>query len=186
MKTGLSIHEVVLENENAWRPEVETRAGLLRIFGVMRDCIFTGCHSTGVLPGGLNVKRRAESLNTRLLKGHAYSDFEGWKKVIREGGNHFKYTLDWVSCFALAVNEQNASLGRVVTAPTNGAGGRNTGGGSGIISFFVTAIVRKRSCLFYSQPLRSGVFLKKELLFPLLWGDARAEIGVSSAMAAVL
>ena len=62
-------------------------------------------------------------LNRKLLGNKTYDDFEGWTKEISEGGTHFNYILDWVSCFALAVNEENASFGRVVTAPTNGAAG---------------------------------------------------------------
>ena len=59
MKTGMSIHEVVMENENAWRPEKETREGILKIWKVMSECIYRGCHTEGMLPGGLNVRRRA-------------------------------------------------------------------------------------------------------------------------------
>ena len=75
------------------------------------------------MPGGLNVKRRAAALNKKLLQGRTYCDYSTWIQAIQEGGNGFNYILDWVSCFALAVNEQNASFGRVVTAPTNGAAG---------------------------------------------------------------
>src|SRR5690606_13422825 len=74
-------------------------------------------------PGGLNVERRASKINKRLLKGRTYDDFNSWVEAIRQGGKDFNYILDWVSCFALAVNEENASFGRVVTAPTNGASG---------------------------------------------------------------
>ena len=123
MKTGLSIHEVVMENESAWRPEKETKDGLVRIWQVMSECIYRGCHTEGILPGGLNVRRRAAGLNKKLVGNKKYNNAEEWIKVIREGGNDFKYILDWVSCFALAVNEENASFGRVVTAPTNGAAG---------------------------------------------------------------
>jgi L-serine deaminase len=89
----------------------------------MSECIYRGCHTEGMLPGGLNVKRRAAELNKKLLGGKKYNDYQSWIATIRSGGNSFKYTLDWVSCFALAVNEENASFGRVVTAPTNGAAG---------------------------------------------------------------
>lgn len=183
MKTGLSIHEVVLENENAWRPDNETREGLMRIYGVMRDCIFKGCHEQGVLPGGLFVKRRASSLNKKLLDNKLYSDFDSWKKAIRDGGNGFKYILDWVSCFALAVNEQNASFGRVVTAPTNGAAGVIPavlmyyiifGGGDSeesIVHFLLTAS-------------EIGSIFKKGATISAAMGGCQAEIGVSSAMAA--
>jgi L-serine dehydratase len=122
-KTGLAIHEVVMENESAWRSESETKAGVLKIWEVMRDCTYRGCHTSGTLPGGLNVKRRAADLNKKLLKGKIYNSQTEWFDAIRQGGNSFQYILDWVSCFALAVNEENASFGRVVTAPTNGAAG---------------------------------------------------------------
>ncbi len=119
----MSIREVVLENEAAWRPEQDTRSGVMKIWEVMKECIYRGCHSEGMLPGGLNVKRRAAALNHKLIAGRPYDNFDSWVQAIRDGGSGFKYTLDWVSCFALAVNEENASFGRVVTAPTNGAAG---------------------------------------------------------------
>src|SRR6201999_1463362 len=122
-KTGLSISEIVSENEMAWRPESETRAGILRIWQTMKECIYRGCHKEGKLPGGLDVSRRAAPLNKRLLKGKTYSNYDEWLMAIRAGGSSFQYILDWVSCFALAVNEENASFSRVVTAPTNGAAG---------------------------------------------------------------
>lgn len=183
MKTGLSIHEVVLENENAWRPEQETRERVLRIYKVMHDCIFKGCHEQGVLPGGLFVKRRASSLNKKLLGNKTYTDFDSWKKAIREGDNSFKYILDWVSCFALAVNEQNASFGRVVTAPTNGAAGVipavlmyyiifcDGDSEDAIINFLLTAS-------------EIGSIFKKGATISAAMGGCQAEIGVSSAMAA--
>ena len=120
---GLSISDVVLENESTWRSEKETRDGLLKIWKAMKDCIFRGCKTEGELPGGLAVRRRAFALNNRLLQNQQFDDFETWLLQIKSGGHDFKYILDWVSCFALAVNEENASFGRVVTAPTNGAAG---------------------------------------------------------------
>jgi len=144
IKTGMAVHEVVMENEQAWRPDTDTRKGLLQIWQVMKECMYRGCHTPGMLPGGLQVKRRSAELNKRLLKGQTYSDYDGWLDALQKGGNDFTYTLDWVSCFALAVNEENASFGRVVTAPTNGAAGLyrrycNT------ILLFVTGTKRKRS-----------------------------------------
>src|SRR5476651_985138 len=123
IKTGLKVSDVVMENELAWRSEKETQDGILNIFRVINECIYKGCHTKGSLPGGLNVARRADKLNKKLLGNANYTDYKSWIKAIRDGGNGFKYTLDWVSCFALAVNEENASFGRVVTAPTNGAAG---------------------------------------------------------------
>ena len=122
-KTGLQIHEVVLENEQVWLEESAIRKQLDAIWQVMRECMYTGCHREGVLPGGLQVNRRASTLNKKLLAGRTYSDYTDWIQAIRAGGRDFQYILDWVSCFALAVNEENASFGKVVTAPTNGAAG---------------------------------------------------------------
>ncbi|MCX6293571.1 MAG: L-serine ammonia-lyase, partial [Sphingobacteriales bacterium] len=122
-KTGLNISDVVLENETAWRSEMDTKNGVLQIWETMKACIYKGCHTQGYLPGGLNVKRRAFDLNKKLLLNSNYSAYESWLECIEKGGHDFSYILDWVSCFALAVNEENASFGRVVTAPTNGAAG---------------------------------------------------------------
>lgn len=106
---GLTIAEIVAANETAWRAAEETAAGLDRIWDVMQRCIDRGCHAEGVLPGGLNVRRRASRLYRRLAE--------------RTEANDPMTALDWVSLFALAVNEENAAGGRVVTAPTNGAAG---------------------------------------------------------------
>jgi L-serine dehydratase len=108
-RTGLSIAEIVRRNEAAWRPPAETDAGLDRIWAVMERCIERGCRGEGVLPGGLQVQRRAGLLLRNLQARPAKADPMA--------------ALDWVSLFALAVNEENAAGGRVVTAPTNGAAG---------------------------------------------------------------
>lgn len=182
-KTGLSISEIVMENELAWQDEAATREGLQQIWQVMKDCMYKGCHSKGTLPGGLMVKRRAAELNVKLLKGIEYSGYNEWISAIRNGGNSFQYILDWVSCFALAVNEENASFGRVVTAPTNGAAGVipavlqyyvlfNDGDQSGKIEqFLLTAS-------------EIGSIFKKGATISAAMGGCQAEIGVSSAMAA--
>jgi L-serine dehydratase len=108
---GLSISSLMLENEMTWRPEPEVRRGLLRIWAVMQECVRRGTASEGVLPGGLEVRRRAPSLYQRLIENP-------------EAGLRDPLTaLDWVNLYALAVNEENAAGGRVVTAPTNGAAG---------------------------------------------------------------
>ncbi|MGI9191977.1 MAG: L-serine ammonia-lyase [Chitinophagaceae bacterium] len=184
MKTGLSIADVVMENEQAWRSEAETRDGVLGIWKVMRECIHRGCHLDGVLPGGLNVVRRAAQLNKKLLneKSNDWS-FEVWMERIRQGGHHFRYTLDWVSCFALAVNEENASFSRVVTAPTNGAAGVIPA----VLMYYVTFcdgysddnIIR-----FLLTASEIGCVFKKGATISAAMGGCQAEIGVSSAMAA--
>jgi len=107
----LSVSQLMLENESAWRPEAETRAGLLNIWNVMQDCVKAGCHAEGILPGGLKVRRRAAELFRTLSSQPEMS--------LRDPLT----TLDWVNLYALAVNEENAAGGRVVTAPTNGAAG---------------------------------------------------------------
>jgi len=107
--TGLSISQVMLANECVWRPEAEVRAGLLHIWQVMQDCVAAGYSHGGLLPGGLKVRRRAPELHRRLNSDPFSTD------PLR--------VMDWVNLFALAVNEENAAGGRVVTAPTNGAAG---------------------------------------------------------------
>jgi L-serine dehydratase len=183
MKTGLTIHEVVMENENAWRSEKETNAGVLNIWRVMKECAYRGCHTSGILPGGLNVKRRAAELNTKLLKGKSYNSFDEWIAAIKSGGNNFQYILDWVSCIALAVNEENASFSRVVTAPTNGA--------AGVIPavlfyylIFNKDINDEKIIHFLLTASEVGSIFKKGATISAAMGGCQAEIGVSSSMAA--
>ncbi|MFL5739976.1 MAG: L-serine ammonia-lyase [Flavisolibacter sp.] len=183
LKTGLAIHEVVMENESAWRNEQETRLAALKIWQVMRECTFRGCHTTGVLPGGLNVKRRAAELNKKLLKGKEYEGYEQWMKAIQEGGNSFQYILDWVSCFALAVNEENASFGRVVTAPTNGAAGVIPA----VLHYYIMfhpGVGEEKIIQFLLTASEIGSIFKKGATISAAMGGCQAEIGVSSSMAA--
>jgi L-serine dehydratase len=106
---GLSIADIMLVNEKASRSEEEIRAGLLHIWSVMEACVQTSLKREGLLPGGLKVRRRAPDWHERLLKEDKDRDPKYWQ--------------EWVNLIALAVNEENASGGRVVTAPTNGAAG---------------------------------------------------------------
>ena len=183
MKTGLAIYEVVLENESTWRPEAETRAGVMDIWKTMRDCMYRGCHNKGTLPGGLNVKRRAFDLNKKLIAGRPYHDYASWLKAIKAGGNHFNYTLDWVSCFALAVNEENAAFGRVVTAPTNGAAGVIPA----VLQYYIAfceGFEEEKIIRFLLTASEIGSIFKKGATISAAMGGCQAEIGVSSAMAA--
>jgi L-serine dehydratase len=183
MKTGLSISEVVMENEHAWRNEPETREGVLNIWHTMRDCIYRGCHVQGELPGGLKVNRRAATLNKKLLKGRPYDNYEQWVAAIREGGSSFQYTLDWVSCFALAVNEENASFGRVVTAPTNGAAGVVPA----VLQYYIAfcdGLDDEQIIRYLLTASEIGSIFKKGATLSAAMGGCQAEIGVSSAMAA--
>ncbi|MBU2665260.1 L-serine ammonia-lyase [Actinoplanes bogorensis] len=106
-ETGLSISRLMLENETAWRPSAEIRTGLLEIWRVMRECVAAGLEAEGVLPGGLKVRRRAAATARQL----------------RAAGSPSEHAMEWLTAYAMAVNEENAAGGRVVTAPTNGAAG---------------------------------------------------------------
>lgn len=105
---GLEIHELMAARERTWHSDAELRAGLLRIWQVMQDCVRRGFEAQGLLPGVLGVRRRAPKLYRQLMSGDAASPM---------------HALDWVNVYALAVNEENAAGGQVVTAPTNGAAG---------------------------------------------------------------
>ena len=106
-ETGLSVSSLMLENEKAWRGEEEIRAGLLEIWRVMQDCVRNGMNHEGILPGGLKVRRRAAPAS----------------RALRVEGISPANAMEWVTLYAMAVNEENAAGGRVVTAPTNGAAG---------------------------------------------------------------
>jgi len=110
-ESGLSVSEMTLRNEACWRPEAGTRAGLLRVWRAMRECVERGCRNDGPLPGGLKLARRAPKIFRELSQNPETS--------LRDPLT----VLDWVSLWAMAVNEENAAGGRVVTAPTNGAAG---------------------------------------------------------------
>lgn len=115
---GISVSEMTLRNEASWRPEAETRAGLLRVWNAMKACVDRGCQQEGILPGGLKVERRAAKLYRQLCESTS----------LRSSPQESQppdplLAMDWVSLWALAVNEENAAGGRVVTAPTNGAAG---------------------------------------------------------------
>lgn len=182
-KTGLPISALVMENEKSWRSVDETKHGVLQIWEVMRDCIYRGCHIMGELPGGLNVVRRASGLNKKLLAGKTYNSFDQWVNAIRSGGQAFKYTLDWVSAFALAVNEENASFSRVVTAPTNGAAGVVPA----VLLYYIIfcdSYDDEKIIRFLLTASEIGSIFKKGATLSAAMGGCQAEIGVSSSMAA--
>jgi L-serine dehydratase len=149
----------------------------------MKACIYKGCHTQGHLPGGLNVKRRAFDLNKKLLLNSSYTAYESWLNCIAKGGNDFSYILDWVSCFALAVNEENASFGRVVTAPTNGAAGVIPA----VLMYYIAFCKgndEQKIIQFLLTASEIGSIFKKGATISAAMGGCQAEIGVSSAMAA--
>jgi L-serine dehydratase len=170
-KNKMSVSDVVLANENAFRPEAETRAQLDAIWEAMRGCIKRGISTSGILPGGLKVTRRAKDLHRHLLS------------VEQESSGDPLAVLDWVNLFALAVNEENAAGGRVVTAPTNGA--------AGIIPAVLEYAVR-----FRKSPYADGVhrFLLTAGAIAILYKKnasisgadvgCQGEVGVACSMAA--
>lgn len=183
--TGMQISEVVMQNELALRSEEEIRSELNRIWATMLECVYTGCHTEGILPGGLNVKRRAFDMHKNLIRPDmAYTHPNEWVQVIRKTEVKFRQILKWVSCFALAVNEVNAALGRVVTAPTNGSAGVIPA----VLMYYkvienhtATEADIQRFLLVAGE---IGSIFKKGATISAAMGGCQAEIGVSSAMAA--
>lgn len=179
-----SISEIVLENEKSLRSEKEINEKLKAIWDVMLDSMYVGCHTEGKLPGGLNVRRRAFEMNKTLIGDVAYSNGVEWISAIRNTEVKFRQILKWVSCFALAVNEVNASLGRVVTAPTNGSAGVIPA----VIMYYLVIENHDanfddiRKFLLVSGEI--GSLFKKGATISAAMGGCQAEIGVSSAMAA--
>ena len=170
-KFGLSIAEIMRRNEGHWRPDAETRAGLLKIWGVMQACVQRGCKTEGILPGGFKVKRRAPSLYGSLTSNP--------EQALRDP----LQVMDWVNLYALAVNEENAAGGRVVTAPTNGAAGivpavlhyyaRFVHGATedGVIDFLLTAAA-------------IGILYKENASISGAEAGCQGEVGVACSMAA--
>lgn len=181
-REGRSLADVVRANERVWRDDAAIDAGLLSIWSVMRACMFRGCHTGGILPGGLGVARRAAAMNARLLGDEMYEGEEEWLAAVRKMGINFRQILKWVSCFALSVNEENASFGRVVTAPTNGA--------AGVIPAVMMYYERfcdgrdDRLVEFMLVAGQVGTLFKQGATISAAMGGCQAEIGVSSAMAA--
>jgi L-serine dehydratase len=178
------ISEIVFENEKTMRSETEIHDGLLRIWDTMLECMYIGCHSEGILPGGLNVKRRAYDMHKNLIGVLPYEDPYSWLQIIRQTEVKFRQILKWVSCFALAVNEVNASLGRVVTAPTNGSAGVIPA----VLMYYLVIenheAGEKEIKQFLLVAGEIGAIFKKGATISAAMGGCQAEIGVSSAMAA--
>jgi len=181
--TQLPIPRIVHQNELCFHPKLHIRTRLLQIFNTMLECVHRGCNKTGILPGGLNVNRRAAKINQKLLNGATYDTPESWITSVKKTGKDFTNINKWVSCFALAVNEENASFGRVVTSPTNGAAG------------VIPAVLLYHYCFgdykgekdiieFLLVSGEIGCIFKKGATISAAMGGCQAEIGVSSAMAA--
>ncbi|MBP7639735.1 MAG: L-serine ammonia-lyase [Thauera sp.] len=167
----LSISRLMMENEKAWRSEAETRNGLLHIWKVMQACVRRGCEVEGVLPGGMKVRRRAVELYRSLSSAP--------EAALRDPLT----TMDWVNLYALAVNEENAAGGRIVTAPTNGAAGiipavlhyyyRFVPGANedGVVRFLLTAAA-------------IGILFKENASISGAEVGCQGEVGVACSMAA--
>ncbi len=180
---GCSISDIVKKNEIHFRNWEAVEKGVSDIFNTMLECTFKGCTTEGILPGGLNVKRRAQKLNRELLNGANFENKEEWLQAVKKSPKDFNFINKWISCFALAVNEENASLGRVVTSPTNGAAG------------VIPAVLLYYYCFcenkgmpdiqrFFFVAGEIGCLFKKGATISAAVGGCQAEIGVSSAMAA--
>ncbi len=179
-----SISEIVFENEKSMRSETEIDSELMRIWTTMLECMHIGCHSEGILPGGLNVRRRAFDMHQNLIGLANYNNPQEWLEEIRKTEVKFRQILKWVSCFALAVNEVNAALGRVVTAPTNGSAGVIPA----VLMYFLVIENHNAGTKEIKQFLmvagEIGSIFKKGATISAAMGGCQAEIGVSSAMAA--
>lgn len=183
MKTGMSISDVVLENEKTIFEEAKINMQLDAIWDTMLNCMYKGCLTEGILPGGLQVRRRAYDLNKQLTKNAPFNNVSEWMDLVKNGGQDFRYILDCVSCFALAVNEENASFGRVVTAPTNGAAGVVPA-----VLMYAQLFCNKNTNIdtrkFLMTASAVGILFKSGATISAAMGGCQAEIGVSSAMAA--
>lgn len=178
------ISEIVYENEKSMRTEDEIHHELMRVWNTMLECMYIGCHSEGILPGGLNVRRRAFDMHQNLIGLANYSTPQEWLQEIRKTEVKFRQILKWVSCFALAVNEVNAALGRVVTAPTNGSAGVIPA----VLMYYMVIENHEADDKQVQQFLlvagEIGSIFKKGSTISAAMGGCQAEIGVSSAMAA--
>ena len=166
-----------------WLDKEKIISSLDKIWETMLNSIYLGCQTGGELPGGLNVKRRAKLLNDSLLGDNIYSSKYEWMDLIKNQNHELDIVTNWVSCFALAVNEVNASYGKIVTAPTNGAAG------------VIPAVLMYYLCFKKNNGRKDirefllvageiGMLFKKGATISAAAGGCQAEIGVSSAMAA--
>ncbi len=182
--TGKSISEIVMENELSWQTKQEVDIAALKIWAVMQDCVYIGCHTVGILPGGLNVRRRASIIYKSLIGDSKYSSRDEWMQTIKDKGSDNQDIFSWISLFALAVNEVNASLGRVVTSPTNGSSGVIPA----VLMYYLTGVNKDATSddivKFLLVAGEIGSIFKKGATISAAMGGCQAEIGVSSAMAA--
>lgn len=181
-ETSQRIADVVRANEQSWRSASEVSQRLARLKDTMFACIHRGCRTDGILPGGLKVHRRASGMAAKLLGAATPATVPEFIDAIDKCPAGFQNVLDWVSCFALAVNEENAAFGRVVTAPTNGAAGVIPAVMLYCLLFCDVADDAFEDFLLVAGEI--GSIFKKGATISAAMGGCQAEIGVSSAMAA--
>ena len=181
--SGLDFWEVVYKNETCLRTSTQVDNQLNDIYQTMKSSVYQGCITEGILSGGLNVKRRARALCSKLLEAHQYKTIDAWETALRKTPLVFDTLHTWISCFALAVNEQNAAMGKIVTSPTNGA--------AGVIpavllyhQYFVKNNNFDDVKKFLLVAGEIGCLFKKGATISAAEGGCQAEVGVSSAMAA--
>lgn len=171
-KHGLRVSELMLANEKIWRSEEEIRAGLMTLWRAMQDCVEQGLKHEGILPGGLNVRRRAARLHRSLQE-------LGKPNVI---GSTLS-AMEWVNLFALAVNEENAAGGRMVTAPTNGAAGIIPA----VLHYFVKfsdEVSEANVVDYFLAAAAIGILCKKNASISGAEVGCQGEVGSACAMAA--
>ena len=180
--SNLDVYDVVYQNELALKSKEEINDSIHELWSAMKSSIYNGCHKNGILPGGLNVVRRAFNINVDLIEDRKYTTEDEWIAAIKTCNNSFSDVTKWVSCFALAVNEENAAFGRIVTAPTNGAAGVIPS----VLLYMLCFCETKEEAIkqFILVAGEIGSLFKKGSTISAAMGGCQAEIGVSSAMAA--
>lgn len=181
--TKMSIAEIIFQNELVFNEEEVIKQKIRDIFQTMLECAHKGCRESGYLLGGLKVRRRAKDLCHTLLDDCSIESVDEWLVAIKNSDKEFGRINRWVSCFALAVNEENAALGRVVTSPTNGAAGVIP---AVLLYYYCFADYKGEQDIFDFLLVAGeiGCLFKKGATISAAMGGCQAEIGVSSAMAA--
>jgi len=181
-KNKKSIAQIVLENETVFRYTENIISKLDELVLEMKRCIYRACRKEGVLPGGLNVTRRAAKMCQNLSGFPPDGGARKWFEMIRQDDTPFNEVSRWLSCFALAVNEENATMGRVVTAPTNGAAGVIPA--VMLFAYCFEKASEKAMRDFLLTAGQIGILFKTKATISAAMGGCQAEIGVSSSMAA--
>ncbi|MFO0929486.1 MAG: L-serine ammonia-lyase [Gemmataceae bacterium] len=181
--TGLSVSDLTYRNEETWRSRAEVDALARTLWREIATCVYRGVQRDGTLPGGLEVRRRAAAIHRHLLGDIPFASLDDWLARLRQQSAEFDRVTRWITCFALAVGEENASFGRVVTAPTNGAAGVIPA----VLLYawsFVPGVDEGQVIRFLLVAGAVGALFKENATISAAMGGCQAEIGVSSAMAA--